>query len=148
MTGIQRGISNLEISLVLWRLQGAPHRLNLISQFRELPGDDEPDRLRVNTEVMVNDNIPEADNFSPGNLGILLPESVRYIAAGLTDHLKIPDHRIKGLSISGELLFRETADIFFNGTDAFQNIVEKEGDFTLRHRRGPGKWISSDFCAG
>ena len=97
---------------------------------------------------MMDDDIPEVDNLSPGALGVLLPESVGDIAAGLADHLKVPDHRIKGLSIALELLFRETIDIALNGTDTFQNIVEKEGNFTPRPRRGPGKWISSDFCAG
>lgn len=148
MTELRGGICNPGGSLILRRLQSATHLLDLLSQFRELPGDDEPDRLRVDTEVVMDHNIPEADNFSPGDPGILLPEGVRDIAAGLADHLKVPDHRIEGLSIAGELLLGEAVDLFLNGTDTFQNIVKKEGNFTPGHRRGPGKWISSDFCAG
>jgi hypothetical protein len=71
-------------------------------------------------------NISEADNFSPGYLGVLLPEGVRNIAAGLSDHLKVPDNRVKGLSIARELLLGEAVDLFLNGTDTFQNIVKKE----------------------
>src|SRR5690606_7270048 len=70
----------------------------------ELPGDDEPDCLEVDTEIVVNDNISDSHNFPPGDLGVPLPNRPGHLSACLPDDLEVTYHCIDGFLVPEEVL--------------------------------------------
>ena len=58
-----------------------------------------PDNLYIDVEVIVNDAMPQADNFTPLNLGMLGLETLRKAVGGLADDFQIAYDRIDGLIV-------------------------------------------------
>jgi hypothetical protein len=57
-----------------------------------------PDNLYIDVEVIVNDAMPQADDFTPLNLGMQGLETLRKAVGGLADDFQIAYDRIEVLS--------------------------------------------------
>lgn len=49
-----------------------------------------PDNFYIDVEVIVNDAMPQADDFTPLNLGMLDLETLRKAVGGLADDFQVP----------------------------------------------------------
>ena len=57
------------------------------------------DNLYIDVEVIVNDAMPQADNFTPLNLGMLGLETLQKAVGSLADDFQIAYDRIDGLIV-------------------------------------------------
>ena len=70
----------------------------------ELPGDDEPDCLKVHAKIMMDDDVPDSHDLPPGNYGMFFPNRSGYLSACLSDDLKVTYHCIDGFLVPEEVL--------------------------------------------
>ena len=63
-------------------------------QSREAPFDNAPDNLKVDAEVLVDQDISQCRDAPPRNLRMLSPEIERQVSDRLADDLQVSDYRI------------------------------------------------------
>jgi hypothetical protein len=60
---------------------------------------DLPDYFNIDAEIVVDYSVSQADDFVPFHFRMFSLELVRQTVCGLTNNLKIPDHRVDGLLV-------------------------------------------------
>jgi hypothetical protein len=68
-------------------------------QFRQIPLQDSPDNLKVNTEIFMNDPVSQSNDLKPFYLRMTLLEFVGQPIGGLTHNFKISGYGINGFLI-------------------------------------------------
>ena len=82
-----------------------------------------PDHRNAHTEVFMNEDITQPDNFSPFHLGSLFPDRHRHFPCRFTYDLKISDHSVLFLFVAQKkfliLLVGISLHFFDSGNDVF-----------------------------
>lgn len=69
-----------------------------------------PNDLQINARIVMNQNITDTGNFSPGNLRMLITKIVRNMFNGLAHNFEGTDAGIRG-----HLMFRKGIEIVYGG---------------------------------
>jgi hypothetical protein len=65
---------------------------------------DLPNNLYVDAEIIVNDTIPQTDDFTPLDFGMLGLEILRQAIGGFADDFQITDDRVDGFIVFYEIV--------------------------------------------
>ncbi len=79
-------------------------------------------------------SVAKSNNLSPFNVRMGLPVTLRQITCRFTNNLEVSDHRIDSLPVSREGITGKSVGISFYPANGFEDILQQEGQQSLRHR--------------
>jgi len=110
------------------------HDLNLADDFRDLDGNDPPDQLHVDPEVVVDKAMPEARDALPRNLTEEDAGLTRDTTRRLSEDLQLTDHRVLDDLARFELGLVYTLDMPSKPGDCVQHVPNVDRLIQFAHR--------------
>ena len=83
-----------------------------------------PYNFRINSEILVNQNIAQARDLFPFYIGVFSADFIRDFLDRFPDDLKIADNCIQSFRITRKLGVSQAGGIGLNPRGRFQNVVE------------------------
>ena len=108
------------------RILFVQHRSNLSIERRHFVLHDVPNDLRIETEVLMNQNISKTSYFLPFHCGVLRTKILGELLDGLTNDFKVSDDRVNRF-----LVLKERG---FGKTSGLENVIQVDPRIP-RHRR-------------
>jgi hypothetical protein len=108
---------------------------DLLSQRRQIPRDDVPHHVGVNTKVVVDDAVPHPRHLLPRDFRVRCPSLIRDTPYRLTDDLDVSENRVLRSGV-GEKCFLPPSRVAEDLVDCIPNVCQLEalGAFRRRHR--------------
>ena len=100
-------------------------------------GDDFPDNLTVDAEILVHDPVAKPHDKGPFNVATSVARRICKAARSLTDDLQVSNHRIDGFPIGEEILPPCAGDIPGNPAHGFEHVLYEEAVGPTRPQRSP-----------
>lgn len=99
----------------------------LFAQQWQLDSCDLPDRVHVNTEVIMNNAMAKPDNLRPRNFGMAVLQRRRDLECSLSRNHQLTQNRILGQTGGQELLLPDFGNIIGHGSRSFDDIQQAQG---------------------
>src|ERR1043166_5006130 len=103
---------------------GGQHGLQARQSLRQDSGGRYPNTFHRNPKVLMDEKIPESNDLSPRNLGVLLLKRFWNLVSRLANHLKAPNDGKDGLLIGQKALFSVPFKKLSDFTGILQHVFQ------------------------
>ena len=91
-------------------------------QLWDIDSDDAPNCLVVNAKIFVNNQVPQANNSSPGSVGMVHEKLIAKAVSRLPNNLQLVQRGVKHHGVVCKRVFVCPLNVVFNLFDGIQNV--------------------------